>query len=777
MPFFGLGERLRDSLWLLQEVADEMGLTVEVDQDEWDSALRKEHEDHRISGKVKAEVLERNALDVELHRFAAGLFGKRMKAAKAKRGFSVKSVRVASPSDGIVARCVSGLCSDSPLDGYEVLSTATNDTTADGGALAEKEPSQKEPSVLDLGESLSWQGLEEEMAECDFGAGAGEGAALGSFSWYNEHGGCVHNYDWYHRNAYRVEGTGDRSFTTRALFPYRNLEVGGYVVAIGDASTMGVYLPQTYLSHVEFTLRMPTVSIAYGKVGAGFFVDLLETRRSSVAGSIVAELLRGARVVVVQTMSVRAEKNALCRNRCGTTTCADGETFEDALSAASDAKRAEAMKESREAWISSHVRLLELAGEVREESVARSVVLLSFASPKEEVTEEMVDRVVAGAPKDTGSGQLRWHFLKVPRYESDPTQHLVLGPHACTGDKRTCRRLPDGKLCTVPSDDIDCDCGAVKLDAFATARQHLMAGAKLESALMLENDQHFVDSKVKPDASVEGVKMQFFMMLTKGQASRESRIPVISIESACKNNPGAQFYLYVPRGASVSFEPSLLDEIANGGCFIERVSFDYFSFFVGSPLESWLSKNLKDLRKGQYWYSHATDLFRTVALWRFGGWYLDTDVLVLKPLGGFSNTVAWEGPNRPLVNNAVSVFARQSLLMREIMHHITIAYKKKDWISAGPGAITTTLVRWPRKNCADPDCIHILSNRAFFPIAHFEPLFRPDVGDDEAARLLDGAYCIHLWNRDTKRHKATQRSIFAREYKRNCIMCAVPIEG
>lgn len=49
----------------------------------------------------------------------------------------------------------------------------------------------------------------------------------------------------------------------------------------------------------------------------------------------------------------------------------------------------------------------------------------------------------------------------------------------------------------------------------------------------------------------------------------------------------------------------------------------------GTPAEDWY-KGIEKWRTGPYFFSHITELIRLATLWKYGGVYLDTDVIVMK---------------------------------------------------------------------------------------------------------------------------------------------------
>ena len=51
----------------------------------------------------------------------------------------------------------------------------------------------------------------------------------------------------------------------------------------------------------------------------------------------------------------------------------------------------------------------------------------------------------------------------------------------------------------------------------------------------------------------------------------------------------------------------------------------------GTPAEHWWS-NIEKWKTGPFFFSHHTEILRLATLWHYGGVYLDTDVIIMKPL-------------------------------------------------------------------------------------------------------------------------------------------------
>jgi hypothetical protein len=68
---------------------------------------------------------------------------------------------------------------------------------------------------------------------------------------------------------------------------------------------------------------------------------------------------------------------------------------------------------------------------------------------------------------------------------------------------------------------------------------------------------------------------------------------------------------------------------------------------AGTPLEGLEGQErYREWCKGRYWYSHFSDLYRMLLMNRYGGVYLDTDVIVTRPFDGLRNVVGWQVARR-----------------------------------------------------------------------------------------------------------------------------------
>ncbi|KAH9315475.1 hypothetical protein KI387_024102, partial [Taxus chinensis] len=171
-----------------------------------------------------------------------------------------------------------------------------------------------------------------------------------------------------------------------------------------------------------------------------------------------------------------------------------------------------------------------------------------------------------------------------------------------------------------------------------------------------------------------------------------------------------------------------------------------------------------DWRKVDLYYIHYTELLRVAALYKYGGVYLDSDIVVLKALDSLKNTIGIESPlNREFtLNGAVMAFEKCSPFLLECLSEFTATYD--DTLLRWNGAELLTRVAkrsieqsggtWVSK------AFKIQSHWAFFPLSfhNISSYFTaPNTQYDEKTqevllnRILNGSLSLHFWNNATSK--------------------------
>lgn len=125
-----------------------------------------------------------------------------------------------------------------------------------------------------------------------------------------------------------------------------------------------------------------------------------------------------------------------------------------------------------------------------------------------------------------------------------------------------------------------------------------------------------------------------------------------AIESAALWNPLRSIFVLFPSPVGVyknGTTPQLI-EILNKYPNIQFRTMNLWRYSYETPLFEWIKTN--EIFKSGYLIEHISDIFRVVTLYKFGGLYLDLDVIVLKNMDYLGEDYVgddWYG----VANNAV----------------------------------------------------------------------------------------------------------------------------
>ncbi|XP_031631984.1 lactosylceramide 4-alpha-galactosyltransferase-like isoform X2 [Contarinia nasturtii] len=138
-------------------------------------------------------------------------------------------------------------------------------------------------------------------------------------------------------------------------------------------------------------------------------------------------------------------------------------------------------------------------------------------------------------------------------------------------------------------------------------------------------------------------------------------------------------------------EPSLIVSTLKSYPNIHFRNLDLYNYSMGTLGEYWIKKDL--IFSTSYHLAHLSDYLRFLTLFKFGGVYMDMDIIVRKTLDGFPpNFGGEEDPNS--INCAILGLESKDaghkiseLVVRENTEH----YKPYEWAYSGPGALSRVL--------------------------------------------------------------------------------------
>ncbi|PIA37765.1 hypothetical protein AQUCO_03000354v1 [Aquilegia coerulea] len=233
--------------------------------------------------------------------------------------------------------------------------------------------------------------------------------------------------------------------------------------------------------------------------------------------------------------------------------------------------------------------------------------------------------------------------------------------------------------------------------------------------------------------------------------------------------------------------------------FSETIDLDFFKDFVKDGYKVAvampnLDEILKDMpvhifasvwfewRKTKYYTVHYSELVRLAALYKYGGIYLDSDVIVLKPLSSLNNTIGTEDESaKRSFNGAVMIFSKNSHFIMECLREFYSSYDDTLLRWNGADLLTRTVKKLTEENNSDKLLeVKIQPSSVFFPITPQEITRYFSTPADETERtkqyvlllkILDGSYTFHFWNGLTSAVIPDPESLVAKLLNHHCIHC------
>ncbi|XP_057521941.1 uncharacterized protein At4g19900-like isoform X1 [Amaranthus tricolor] len=235
--------------------------------------------------------------------------------------------------------------------------------------------------------------------------------------------------------------------------------------------------------------------------------------------------------------------------------------------------------------------------------------------------------------------------------------------------------------------------------------------------------------------------------------------------------------------------------------FSETVELDFFKEFVKDGFKIAVAMpNLEELLKdtptsifASIWHEwrttkfysiHYSELVRLAALYKYGGVYLDCDIVVLKPISTFRNSVGSEKVALgSTLNGAVMVFSKHSFFIMQCMLEFVSSYD--DTLLRWNGADLLTRVAGNLSSKANDmnkeKTLKVQPTLFFFPISsndiqrHF---VLPETDDEKShqhallRKILNESYTFHFWNGATSALVPEPSSMAARLLNKFCIRCS-----
>ena len=180
-----------------------------------------------------------------------------------------------------------------------------------------------------------------------------------------------------------------------------------------------------------------------------------------------------------------------------------------------------------------------------------------------------------------------------------------------------------------------------------------------------------------------------------------------SVESIFYHHPNAEVNIY-----SNTLPDDIFNVLTEAGYAIKVQRYDLESLLVGTPAEGFIKK-LKKARNGAFWYANEANLLRMLLLYKYGGIYMDTDIIVVRPLDSLkTNTLGWEEPCKGLINGAFAKFEKGNLFLEASLKDFVRNFRGDIWGHNCPQLLT----RVYRRSKWTADVINVVGYKRFYMI-------------------------------------------------------------
>lgn len=269
-------------------------------------------------------------------------------------------------------------------------------------------------------------------------------------------------------------------------------------------------------------------------------------------------------------------------------------------------------------------------------------------------------------------------------------------------------------------------------------------------------------SKIREFFSISSDKNIFLLetRLDTENMSLTSRM-ACAIESAARANPERSvFLLYVSFERLKELKPSsIIDAVSS----YPNVYFDFVNLTkisVGCPLEEFIRS--KKWAESSYPIEHLADATRLLVLWKYGGVYIDSDVIVRRSFDTVPSNFVCKQDILTFANGVMGFNHEKDgqELLERLMKEFAETYDPSNFASNGPALIT----RFIKQLCGKTNIARImimkrckgfsfLKTQECYAVGYPESmnLMTVDSGvANEVMHRVNKSLVVHFWNHQTK---------------------------
>ncbi|GFT77118.1 alpha-1,4-N-acetylglucosaminyltransferase, partial [Nephila pilipes] len=244
-----------------------------------------------------------------------------------------------------------------------------------------------------------------------------------------------------------------------------------------------------------------------------------------------------------------------------------------------------------------------------------------------------------------------------------------------------------------------------------------------------------------------------------------------AVESTARHNPSLKINVLMTPINGINSNDVLIRKLRNISN-IQIIDIKINELVCETPIWNWYVSG--KWKKSKWKASHLSDALRFFLIWKYGGIYLDMDIVTLRSLEHLKNSAITENWER--VASGILIFDKKHELMRRCMFDFAANYDSSNFVVNGPGTITRNI-----KSFCDIDNIGKVSGAnchvdiqpptAAFPIPYdkWEEYFTP-TSLHNISKIFNSSYLIHVWNKYSKfsKLKVGMNSLYELAMKEHC---------
>ncbi|CAH8381936.1 unnamed protein product [Eruca vesicaria subsp. sativa] len=295
--------------------------------------------------------------------------------------------------------------------------------------------------------------------------------------------------------------------------------------------------------------------------------------------------------------------------------------------------------------------------------------------------------------------------------------------------------------------------------------------------------RHVFKTRIKSFLSKSSCESLFFMIWISSIESFGHR-ERFTVESLFKSHPNSCLIL-VSNSLDCQRGTLILKPFTDKGLKVLSIKPDFTYIFKDTSAEKWFER----LKKGMFspgvipLEQNLSNLLRLVLLYKFGGIYLDTDVIILKPLTNLHNVIGAQTVDQVTrkwsrLNNAVLIFDKNHPLLKSFINEFSRTFNGNKWGHNGPYLVSRVVARF---NVSSSDLgFSVLPPSSFYPVdwTRISRFYRASVSEREAKwsrkrlmHLRKHSLAVHLWNRESRKLRVEEGSIIQKLMYDSCIFC------